>query len=337
MKRIMRLAVPMAAALLLFVPQTALAASTISSVSLTIDSNISVGDSDSDVEVSTNSSKYDVEEVEVTNEPSDEWEEDDKPKLKITLEANDDYTFKSGFSKSNVDLDGDDGTVTSVSRSSDTLKVYVTLDALDEDDEDDYELDVYELEWDENSGYAYWEGEDDAKKYEVRLYRGSTAVTSILTTTSEQYNFAPYFTGSGSYTFKVRGVYSSSHKGDWEESDSWYVSASEASAIYAAGGSVSTGGSTSGSSAGPAGGSYGGAWLLDSVGWWYCNADKTYTVNNWQYIDNKWYYFDEVGYMKTGWILWNSKWYYCGSDGAMLANTTTPDGYYVGSDGAWIQ
>ncbi|MBP3926204.1 MAG: hypothetical protein J6D13_03345, partial [Clostridium sp.] len=49
------------------------------------------------------------------------------------------------------------------------------------------------------------------------------------------------------------------------------------------------------------------------------------------------YYFDEVGYMKTGWILWNSKWYYCGSDGAMLANTTTPDGYYVGSDGAWIQ
>lgn len=130
-------------------------------------------------------------------------------------------------------------------------------------------------------------------------------------------------TAGGTYTFKVRGVYNSSNKGSWEESDSWYVSATEAAAI------ANGTGTKTGSSAG--------AWLLDSVGWWYCNADRSYTVNNWQLIDNKWYYFNEVGYMKTGWILWNGQWYYCGSDGAMLANTTTPDGYYVGSDGAWIQ
>ena len=36
--------------------------------------------------------------------------------------------------------------------------------------------------------------------------------------------------------------------------------------------------------------SYKGAWLRDSVGWWYCNADKSYTVNNWQYIDDRWYF-----------------------------------------------
>ena len=30
-------------------------------------------------------------------------------------------------------------------------------------------------------------------------------------------------------------------------------------------------------------------------------------------------------------------WYYCNSSGAMLANTRTPDGYYVGANGAWIQ
>lgn len=135
---------PLTAALMLAVPQTALAAQTISSVSLTIDSNISVGDDDSDVDVTTSSSKYEVEDVEVTNEPV-EWEEDDKPKLKITLTANDDYTFASGFSKSNVSLSGDDGTVTSVSRSSSTLKVYVTLDELEGDD-DDYELDSLELQ-----------------------------------------------------------------------------------------------------------------------------------------------------------------------------------------------
>ena len=65
--------------------------------------------------------------------------------------------------------------------------------------------------------------------------------------------------------------------------------------------------------------------------------DKSYTTNNWQYINNYWYFFDERGYMKTGWILWNGKWYYCCENGEMLHDTTTPDGYYVGSDGAWVQ
>lgn len=29
-------------------------------------------------------------------------------------------------------------------------------------------------------------------------------------------------------------------------------------------------------------------------------------------------------------------WYYLGSSGAMLTNTTTPDGYHVDSEGRWI-
>ena len=40
-------------------------------------------------------------------------------------------------------------------------------------------------------------------------------------------------------------------------------------------------------------------------------------MNTWKEIDGKQYYF--------------------GSDGYMLSNTTTPDGYYVGADGAWIE
>ena len=47
-----------------------------------IDSEITAGDSSSDVRVTTNSSRYDVDEVEVTNEPRDEWEGRDKPKLR---------------------------------------------------------------------------------------------------------------------------------------------------------------------------------------------------------------------------------------------------------------
>ena len=304
---------------MLSVPNTTALAATgtkINSVPLSIESEIEAGDTDSDVTVSTSSSKFDIDDVVITNEPSDEWDDGDKPKLKITLYADDDYYFASGFSKSSVSLSGSDGTVTSVSRSSsDTLIVYVTLDALDDDDSD-HDLDVSGQEWDESDGTASWEESDDAKKYEVRLYRGSSAVTSVLTTTSTSYDFSSYITKNGYYTFKVRGVYNTSNKGSWEESDSWYVSSSEAQEI-------SSSGSSNGNTPSNTTSSGTGAWLKDNTGW--------------QYIDNLWYCFDENGYMKTGWILYKDAWYYCGESGAMLVNTTTPDGYYVNGDGVWVQ
>jgi len=311
------------AAILSVIPFTALAATgtQISSVSLYISSEIEAGESDSDVTVTSSSSKFSIDDVEVTNKPDEEWKDGNKPKLKVTLEAEDDYYFASGFSKSSVSLSGSDGTVSSVSRSSSEL------DAL-EDDESDHELAVSNLEWDESNGTGYWDESEDANKYEVRLYRGSNAVTSVLTTTYTSYDFSSYMTNSGTYSFKVRGVYNSSNKGSWEESDGWYVSADEAEEISSK--------SSSGVS-GPGSGTGTGAWQKDSTGWWYCNADKSYTVSNWQYIDDCWYYFNGSGYMVTGWINWNSTWYYCGESGAMLINTTTPDGYEVGSDGAWTQ
>ena len=41
--------------------------------------------------------------------------------------------------------------------------------------------------------------------------------------------------------------------------------------------------------------------------------------------------------MMTGWINWNNKLYYCDASGAMLTNTTTPDGSRVDESGAWVQ
>ncbi|MCD8223537.1 MAG: hypothetical protein LUC99_01570 [Clostridiales bacterium] len=41
--------------------------------------------------------------------------------------------------------------------------------------------------------------------------------------------------------------------------------------------------------------------------------------------------------MVVGWNLVNDVWYYMDESGAMLTDTTTPDGYKVGPDGAWIQ
>lgn len=60
-------------------------------------------------------------------------------------------------------------------------------------------------------------------------------------------------------------------------------------------------------------------------------------TNNWQQIGGVWYFFDENAYCKTNtWVFWNEKWYYLDVNGAMLVNTTTPDGKQVGEDGALL-
>lgn len=67
-----------------------------------------------------------------------------------------------------------------------------------------------------------------------------------------------------------------------------------------------------------AGGVYAAGWERDTVGWKYRNDDGTFQNNGWfQDPTGTYYYFNNAGYM--------------------LADTTTPDGYYVNSSGAWIQ
>ena len=64
-----------------------------------------------------------------------------------------------------------------------------------------------------------------------------------------------------------------------------------------------------------------GAWVIEGwqqsgYGWWYQRANGTYPASEWEQINGIWYYFDANGYM--------------------LADTTTPDGYYVDANGAWV-
>jgi glucan-binding YG repeat protein len=80
-----------------------------------------------------------------------------------------------------------------------------------------------------------------------------------------------------------------------------------------------------------------GEWRQNQNGWWFSCGGDDYPVNRWEFIGGKWYYFNEQGYMATGWISTNGKQYYCDpSDGAMVSDTKTPDGFYVGEDGAKI-
>ena len=73
-------------------------------------------------------------------------------------------------------------------------------------------------------------------------------------------------------------------------------------------------------------------WINDGGAWYYINPSG-FTSTGWKDVKGTWYYFDDGGKMAANCWVGN---YYLGSSGAMLTNTTTPDGYKVGVDGAWI-
>ena len=77
-----------------------------------------------------------------------------------------------------------------------------------------------------------------------------------------------------------------------------------------------------------------GQWKQDHKGWWYQYNKGWYPESKWQKIDGTWYYFHADGYMAYN--TWIGD-YYVSNSGAMLTNTTTPDGYRVGPDGAWVR
>lgn len=309
----------------------------ISSIKLNVESSIEVGGDSSDVSVTTDANNYSIDEVEVTNDDGD-WENGDAPRIKVTLIANDDYYF-STTSSSAFRFTGDadvDSVSASRKDSNSTLVATLKLDELIGS------LGVDSAQWqDDDSPIAEWEEADGAKSYQVRLYRGSSSVTELITTTNTYYNFSSNITRTGEYSFRVRAIDKNSKKGDWTESDTFDVEDNELRYIQSGNYNYVTNTNTSGNGNGNGPGSnnaQSGTWLQDGVGWWYRNADGSYTKSGWQVINNLWYCFNDVGYMRTGWIYWNNLWYYCDvTTGAMLSNTRTPDGYTVNSSGVWVQ
>ncbi|MCI8660830.1 MAG: hypothetical protein HFG54_11420 [Lachnospiraceae bacterium] len=308
----------------------------ISQITLNVESSIEAGGDSSDVSVTVDSEDYRVDDVAVINDDG-EWEGGDEPRVEITLEADEDYYFDT-MSKSKVKLRGDDATYVTSQRKDDksTLVVTIRLDALEGS------LEVENVEWrDERSPIASWESISRAKSYQVRLYRGSSAVGSAVTTTNEYYDFSSSITREGEYYFRVRAVNSNSKKGEWMESDSMYVDEDMLRDIQ--NGMYAIGNGSGGTSNTPSSNPGGGNWKRNNIGWWYEYANGSYPTNGWLMINNVWYCFDASGYMRMGWIqAGDGKWYYCDeregtTQGAMLTNTTTPDGYRVDANGVWIQ
>lgn len=282
-------------------------------IKLTITSDIQAGDMGGSVDVSVDEGECSVESADVVNE-GDNWVGGDKPKVEIWLSADSDYYFKKS-GKSAFSFAGDAVKYVSSSTKNDKeeLVLVVRLDKLDEDDED---LDVSGLMWDQDNGIAHWDHLDLAKNYKVRLCRrGSTSsddgIGATYTVKENSYDFSDKFPRAGTYYFKVRAIDERNNGGDWQESSYIDITSEDLTRLK-------------------------GQWLRDDRGWWYQKGDGSYIKNGWQYINYKWYYFDQDGYMKTGWIAWGDKLYYCDESGAMAVSAVTPDGFSVGADGARI-
>ena len=100
-------------------------------------------------------------------------------------------------------------------------------------------------------------------------------------------------------------------------------------------------------------------WLQRNGVWAYREANGELVKNARREINGAQYWFDADGNMKEGWqqdstgawyyltpgqgalqqncwLQYRNQWYYLGSDGKMLTDSRTPDGYRVNREGVWI-
>ena len=86
---------------------------------------------------------------------------------------------------------------------------------------------------------------------------------------------------------------------------------------------------------------FAGSWKNTQSGWYYLDTTGLMKTGWLQDVDGKWYFLDtakgiQEGKMLTGWNWIDGYCYYFDvQSGALLVNTTTPDGYKVNADGKW--
>ena len=268
--------------------------------------------------VYTNNDKYEVSDLDWITSDTKEMKVGSEPKMKVTLRAtnSDEYAFKGGYQSSNISIKG--GTYVSASRSgSDTL--YVTFTFKPIKGSYDSPEDAY---WRESGyGNATWSSVDNSSgTYDVYLYRGSNIVKKVEKLKATSYNFYPYMTKAGTYSFKVRTVANTESEQKYGKNSDW----TESDEVYLPQEKVSDGsGQDNGT---PVSGQVG--WIKNGNSWYYRYPDGTYHKNNWAKINNKWYLFDSNGAMVTGWQQRNNVWYLLNSDGTMTTG-------WVASNNKW--
>lgn len=240
----------------------------------------------------------------------------DEPRMKVYLSAkpreidgdryNTVYLFRGAYTSSNVRITN--GSFLTAARRDSGYTLEVTLRIKPVKGQYDPPEDA---RWSGSRGTARWtKSDNDSGYYDVICYRGSTVVKKLNSYRGTSYNFYPYMTKSGDYSYKVRavapqGVSSSVGKNsDWTESDSTYINDNEVSD-----GSGQTTSDENGTGSSISGNTYPNGTGNENVAGWVKQDGYTYfrypngdTVKDgWLKLNEKYYMFDKQGHMLTGW------------------------------------
>lgn len=289
-----------------------------------------------DVTVSCSTDRYTIDRAEWVTSTSRTMEVGDRPEMKVWLKAGSDYYFKGSYRSSNVTVRSGDF-VSAKREDEDTLVVRLKVLAI----EGNFGV-PQEAYWKNNAkGTAQWKKPDDGGtgKYEVVLRKGSTKVHTVETT-STSYNFYPYMTVEGTYTFRVRSIAKTSKDEDYGKKSEWL----ESDEIYIAKEDVSDGaGRADAANVQPTGNTRVGWQYLNDY-WYYYYPDGTYQKDSWLKVRDKWYLFQNEGKMLKGWQKKGNHTYLLSEDGDMQVGwiqragrwyymNPTPDAY----EGAMFQ
>ncbi|MDO4266364.1 MAG: hypothetical protein Q4C63_07905 [Eubacteriales bacterium] len=166
-------------------------------------------------------------------------------------------------------------------------------------------------------GIAAWTATGNGALYELRLLRGGRTIASGKKTAALAYDFRPFMTRAGEYSYMIRPVLELKNKAEWIQSDSIILTEEEASVNKSLYNGSGTG------------------WREASGRYWYREADGAYIQANWLQDAGNWYYFDASGWMQTdSFVEWKGESYYLDAQGHMLTGAKAPDGRIAGESGA---
>ncbi len=241
------------------------------------------------------------------------------PTVEVVLKSSDGYTFKSS-SNNYFNLFGGGAEYVSARKSGDSKTLTLTVEFENMGSSSIASPSAVTLD---ETGLVSWTPVSDAGSYEVTIMRNGKANNPTKTTVSgTSLNIGSLITRTGDYSVRVSAIsrFDTKIKSDYSYSETISVDETDLadfsanSAAYA---------------------DRNGQWVESDSNYWYQNPDGTWPAAGWQQIEGDWYFFNAQGYRETGWILWNNQQYFCGSDGKMLADTMTPDNYYVDGNGVW--
>lgn len=320
---------------------TALAAAKpINSVSVKVTSKLEPGEGlpeigvgnnagESKVNVSASGGKYHIADAEWVDS-NKEIKTGDEPRMKVTLEPEDvsEYYFLASYKKSSISVSG--GTFVSARRDGDNLVITLRINPV----KGEYEAPPDAYWYEKNLGEARWEKPvNTSGVYEVQLYRGKKAVYKVPKLTTLRYNFYPYMTEAGEYTFRVRTIPGDDAGAKYGKKSEWVESGElEITDRY-----VSDGKGQQKQDNTVVQGAEEAGWKKEGEQWRYIYPDGSLCKGGWEYIEGRWYYFDPDGIMQTGWQDINSQRYYFHSGGQMAVGWTKIDGkwyyFHTGENG----